>query len=232
MGSLDPSSVIRVILITLFDKPIYERNIMENNKKITSSKEVNKKSETFLHLKNELLKSHQNELDTLVDEIISKRKEEDENLKKKIWSKHGLELPDQFIIRESDDDDFTDYRVMEDEYYKVKGVSDDGMYINPDFVTDEDQIVKLKVYKIVEHHIDVRVHKDIKRFNVDEFVDREEIQNVHWDYEYLKHGEFLENSEQHIEVLDSHKVNGKEDPDSRDYYVCDDGVFYHERGID
>ena len=43
---------------------------MENNKKITSSKEVNKKSETFLHLKNELLKSHLNELDTLVDEIV------------------------------------------------------------------------------------------------------------------------------------------------------------------
>ena len=44
--------------------------------------------------------------------------------------------------------------------------------------------------------------------------------------------EVLENTEQHIEVLDSHKVNGKEDPLSRDYYVCDDGVFCHEGGID
>ena len=38
--------------------------------KITSSKEVNKKSETLLHVKNERVKSHQNELDTMVDEII------------------------------------------------------------------------------------------------------------------------------------------------------------------
>ena len=99
-------------------------------------------------------------------------------------------------------------------------------------MTDEDQIVKLKVYKIVEHHIDVRVHKDIKRFNVDEFIDREEIQNVYWDYEYLKDIDSLEHSEQYIEVLDSHKVNGKENSLGRDYYVCDDGVFSYEGGID
>jgi len=217
---------------------------MENKKTITSSKEVNKKSETFLSLKNELLKSHQKELDTLVDEIIKKREEEDENLKKKIWSNQGVELPDQFIISEEDNDvdsyDLyenqlsirtsgfsigTDRTECELEYHRVKGISNNGDDINPDYMSDEDQIVEVKISKLVECVVPVRVHKDTKSFNLDKFVFTGLIQDVCWDFDY-GFKERLEETGQRYEVVERRKLSGSPHKDFYHYYICDDQLFF------
>jgi len=218
---------------------------MENKKKLTSSKEVNKKSETFLSLKNELLKSHPKELDTLVDEVIKKRELEDENLKKKIWSKQGVELPDQFIIREVDNDvDSSDiyenqlqlkcskgYSLEYDrtecelEYQRVKGISNDGECINPDYMTDEDQIIEVKISKLVEMSIPVRVHKDTKSFNLDKFVFTSFIQSICWDLDSEWFKDQFEDTEQRYEVVERRKLSGSPHKDVHNCYLYEDQMF-------
>jgi len=219
---------------------------MENKKKLTSSKEVNKKSETFLSLKNELLKSHPKELDTLVDEVIKKRELEDENLKKKIWSKQGVELPDQFIIREVDNDvDSSDiyenqlqlkcrngYSLEYDrtecelEYHRVKGISDNGENINPDYMTDEDQIIEVKISKLVEMSVPVRVHKDTKSFNLDKFVFTGFIQGICWDLDSEWFKDRFEETEQRYEVVERRKLSGSPHKDEHNCYVYEDQMFF------
>ena len=68
-----------------------------------------------------------------------------------------------------------------EKHLKDEGISNDGIYINPEYMTDEDVIMEIEVKKEISHIFEVRVHKDHKNcFDVEEYLSGEE-QRYFWE---------------------------------------------------
>ena len=100
----------------------------------------------------------------------------------------------------------------------------DGFYINPDYMTDEDEIVNIEVKKEICMTFRVRVHKEHKEyFDLDEYVNGEEI-NLFWnDTDPI---ELFLSSTDHSRVVDTQKVSGDKVKDDFFHYESCDGLFY------
>ena len=115
-------------------------------------------------------------------------------------------------------------KCQEKEYLKEEGISNDGVEINPDYMTDEDVIFRLEVKKEITIPVDIRVHKDHKEhFDVSHFIHSDEIQ------EYINcvpPHELLDESTEYHRVVCCHKITGDKVKDDFYQYVCCDGTFY------
>ena len=109
-------------------------------------------------------------------------------------------------------------------HLKDKGVSNEGFWINPDYMTDEDEIVNIEVKKEISVTFRVRVHKDHKEhFDVDEYVNGDEIDGFWMDTDPF---ELIDGSTEYWRVIDTQKVSGDKVKDDFFHYECCDGLFY------
>ena len=111
-----------------------------------------------------------------------------------------------------------------EKYLKDEGVSNDGFWINPDYMTDEDEFVNIEVKKEISMTFRVRVHKDHKEhFDFDEYVNGYEIEEFWMDTDPY---ELIDGSTEYWRVIDTQKVSGDKVKDDFFHYVCCDGTFH------
>ena len=111
-----------------------------------------------------------------------------------------------------------------EEYLKEEGISNEGFWINPDYMTDEDEFVNIKVKKEISMTFRVRVHKDhIDHFSVVDYVNGYEIEDFWKDTDPY---ELIDSSFQYHGVVDTQKVSGDKVKDDFFHYVCFDGTFH------
>ena len=109
-------------------------------------------------------------------------------------------------------------------HLKEKGVSNEGFWINPDYMTDEDVIIRLEVKREVIQHFDVRVHKDHKEhFNIEEYLKSEEIVGY---WKNIPPHELIDDAPEYHRVEEIEKPTGDKVKDDFSHYVCDEGIFY------
>jgi hypothetical protein len=109
-------------------------------------------------------------------------------------------------------------------YLKKEGVSNEGFWINPDYMTDEDEFVNIVVKKEISMIFRVRVHKDHKEdFDVEEYLDGNEMDDFWMDTDPY---ELIDSSTDYWKVVDTQKVSGDKVKDDFFHYVCDEGTFH------
>ena len=109
-----------------------------------------------------------------------------------------------------------------EDYLREKGVSDDGFYINPKYMTEEDELVIIEVKKVITDSFEVRVHKDHKgHFNVEDYMNSEEV----WSYWECSPPHELINGSLEYRRVEKRDLSSEKDRDFF-HYVCCDGVFY------
>ena len=104
------------------------------------------------------------------------------------------------------------------ENLQKKGISDDGIEINPEYMTDEDVLLNFEVKREITIPVTVRVHKDHKsHFDMMSYFYSDELD------EYLSEcsDDFIENSEEFYRF-----VGVEEENDHFLHYICCDGTFY------
>ena len=122
----------------------------------------------------------------------------------------------------TDDDEFCYECYKKD--LKEKGVSNEGFWINPDYMTDEDEIVNIEVKKEISMIFRVRVHKDHKEhFDVEEYLYGDEMDDFWMDTDPY---ELIDSSTEYWRVIDTQKVSGDKVKDDFFHYESCDGLFY------
>jgi hypothetical protein len=113
-----------------------------------------------------------------------------------------------------------------EEYLKEEGISNDGFYINDDYMTDEDEIMIIEVKKEISIPFEVRVHKDHKNhFDVEEYLSSYEVKSY---LEHIPPHELINDSNEYHRVVETKNVSGDKVKDDFQHYVCCEGTFYPE----
>ena len=110
-----------------------------------------------------------------------------------------------------------------DTYLKDKGVSDNGYDLNPDYIKDEDQIIHLKYFRMIQDDISLVVPKEYYEdgFSLEEYV------NDVLTQDHLKPGweDRIRESKIHYEIETTHPISECEFPRFTNY-VSEEGLFW------
>ena len=108
-----------------------------------------------------------------------------------------------------------------DKYLQEKGVSNDGYNINPEYVKDEDQIIHLKYFRMIQDDISLVVPKEYYEdgFSLEDYVNNFLSEDPFWE-------DHIRESKIHFEVDNTHPI-GECDYPHFVHYVSEDGLFWN-----